>query len=87
MKPSELVKNHALEMKSSGFTYEIAPFYCVLRNAQHSVMLKGDDFRNVMSEIETLKNHLELSEASFEEIALYVLERYAVLFVYTELFE
>lgn len=80
MKLFELVKKHALEMKRSGFTYEISAFYCTLSNSSHSVLLQGDDFINVMSEIETLESNPELPEANFEEIVLYVLEPYAVLF-------
>lgn len=87
MKLYEMVKNHALEMKRSGFTYEIAPFYCTLSNGAHEVLMQGDDFHAVMSEIETLENHPELPEVSFEEIVLYVLEPYAVLFAYATLFE
>ena len=87
MKLSKMVKTHAQEMKRAGFTYEIAAFYCILCNAQDSVLLQGDDFHNVMSEIETLENIPELSGTSFEEIALYALEPYAILFTYGALFE
>ncbi len=80
----KMVKTHAQEMKLAGFTYEIAAHYCTLSNGAHSVLLQGEDFHSVESEIEALEN--QLPEAGFEEIALYVLAPYAVLFAYA-LFE
>lgn len=83
MKLVDIVGLIARRMKLQGFNVDVnyRLGYLVFSDSKGAeVMLQGDDFNIILSQFEELENNLTLSELSFDDIWLFVLEPYTVLF-------
>lgn len=83
MKLVDIVGLIARRMKAQGFNVDVnyRLGYLVFSDSEGAeVMLQGDDFNIVLSQFEELENNPTLSKLSFEDIWLFILEPYTVLF-------
>lgn len=83
MKLADFVGLIAQRMKAQGFNVDVnyRLGYLVFSDSEGAeVFIQGDDFNDVLSQFEKLENNPTLSEISFDDVWLFILEPYAVLF-------